>query len=139
MLNSAKMAATAAALAIPMALTSAGAQAQVATYCGGTVAANAFYNTVQSNGRTSTVSYFVQLQNRTNQVIPLISVNFNYTLATDRINGSPPGARGLQPYQQVTVLLGKQALNNASGQGALNATDLNNGVPHATSVICAAY
>lgn len=139
MLSYVKLPALAAALAIPMALASGAAQAQIASYCGGSVAANAFYNTVQSNGRTSVVSYFVQLQNRTNQPIPLINVTFNYNLATDRISGSPPGARGLQPYQQITVLLGKQAINNPSGSGALNPTDLNNGVPHATSVICALY
>lgn len=133
------LSAMAAAVAIPLALASGGAQAQVATYCGGSVAANAFYNNVQSNGRNSTVSYFVQLQNRTNRVIPLISVTFGYTPAHDRINGSPPGPRGLQPYQQITVVLGKQNFANPSGQGALSPYDLNNGTPHATSVICAAF
>ena len=127
------------ALAATAALLAAGtAQAQMATYCNGTVAANAFFNTVQSNGRSSVVSYFVQLQNRTNQPIPLLMVTFTHNLATDRISGPPPGNRGLQPYQQITVLLGRQALNNPSGQGALSPTDAH-GVPQATSVICAAY
>lgn len=135
----AKLSAMAATVAIPMALASAGAQAQVATYCNGSVAANAFYNTVQSNGRNSTVSYFVQLQNRTNRPIPLIAVTFGYIPAYDRISGSPPGTQGLQPYQQITVLLGKQNFTNPSGQGALSPYDLNNGSPHATSVICAAF
>lgn len=134
-----KLSAMAAAVAIPLALASGGAQAQIATYCNGSVSANAFYNNVQSNGRSSTVSYYVQLQNRTNQAIPLISVTFGYTAAYDRIAGSPPGTRGLQPYQQITVLLGKQNFNNPSGQGALSPYDVNNGTPHATSVVCAAF
>ncbi|WP_424810580.1 hypothetical protein [Roseococcus sp. YIM B11640] len=131
----------AAALAVPMALAAGGAQAQIATYCNGSVSANAFYNNVQSNGRNSTVLYYAQFQNRTNRVIPLYSVTFSYTPAHDRISGSPPPPAGpsLQPYQQVTVLLGKQNFTNPSGHGALSPYDLNNGVPHAVSVICAAF
>ncbi|MDB5415916.1 MAG: hypothetical protein JWR10_4251 [Rubritepida sp.] len=129
--------ALAAAIAIPMALASGAAQAQIAQYCGGKIVANAFYNNVQSNGSRSTVSYYVQLQNRTAERIPLYAVTFSYNLAHNRQNGS--NSASLPPYQQVTILLGTQTLNNASGTGALNATDVNNGVPHATSLVCASF
>lgn len=126
--------ALAAAAALPMALASGAAQAQIATYCNGSLVANSFYNNVQSNGRTSTVLYYVQLQNRTEVPLFRYTVRFTHAGSTNRQNGSV--AATLPPYQQVTVLLGQQQFHNPSGTGALSPTNTASGVPHYTQVQC---
>lgn len=111
----------AALAALPIAFASMGAQAQMATYCDGRIAANAFYPTVASNGSRSTVTYFVQLQNRSD--LPI-----RYTVRFRAPNTQMPQTGSvvatLASYQQVTVTLGQQSFNNPSGSGQLNQQDM---------------
>lgn len=118
--------ALAALAALPIAFASIGAQAQTASYCGGKIAANAFYSNVISNGSRSTVVYFAQLQNRTGQSV-------NYHVAFDGFRRLSPPATNTQSgtematltsYQQVTVNLGQQSFNNPTGTGGLNQGDI---------------
>jgi len=101
------------------------AQAQTARYCDGRINANSFYSTVQSDGRRSVVSYFVTLQSTGDEM--RYSVTFDARrqatpTVTEAQNGSP--VANLASYQQVTILLGKQAFNNPGGTGLLNASQL---------------
>lgn len=121
MTNRFKLTALAAAAALPLALASTGAQAQMATYCEGRIVANAFYSNVLSNGSRSTGVYFVQLQNRSDQAIRY-TVRFTAPHTHEAQNGHP--IAHLASYQQVTVQLGKQNFNNPSGQGILGQHDM---------------
>jgi hypothetical protein len=108
------------------------AQAQTyPSYCGGKLQAASFYSTTNSNGRVSTVNYYLILQNTTNQNVTY-AVTFNATQARNRPNGtqfSTLRAWGTSP----TILLGTDTLNNPGGTGALsNVNDL----PPATRVTC---
>ena len=114
----------AALAALPIAFASMGAQAQQARFCDGRIVANSFYSNVNSNGRSSVVTYFVQLQSTGD------SIRYNVTfdgrrqlrpLVTEAQTGSPVAT--LASYQQVTITLGKQAFNNPGGTGQLRQPD----------------
>ena len=111
----------AALAALPIAFASMGAQAQMATYCDGRITANAFYSNVISNNTRSTVTYFVQLQNRSGDAI-------RYTVRFTAPNVQMPQTGSvvatLASYQQVTVTLGQQSFNNPSGTGQLSQQDM---------------
>ena len=120
-----KRLALAACAALPLAFAAAGAQAQQARYCDGRIVANAFYSNVASNGRTSVVTYFAQLQSTGDTI--RYAVTFDQRrqlrpLATEAQSGTPVAT--LASYQQVTITLGKQAFNNPSGTGQLNQADI---------------
>ena len=97
------------------------AQAQMARYCQGQVLANSFYSNIQSNGSRSTVSYFTQLQNASADPVRY-TLRFTAPHIFEAQNGS--GIARLEPYQQVTVLLGRQSFNNPSGSGLLSQADM---------------
>ena len=113
--------ALAAMAALPIALASTGAQAQMARYCDGRIVANSFYSNVQSNGSRSTVTYFVQLQNQSGDPIRY-TVRFTAPHVFEAQNGSV--VAHLASYQQATITLGKQNFNNPSGQGLLSQADM---------------
>ncbi len=119
----------AALCALPISFMATPAQAQIASYCNGTLVANAFYHEVQSNGARSTVSYRLQLQNRTASAARY-SVRFVAPNARDAQNGSVIAS--LAGYQQVTILLGRQTFNNPSGAGLVGQAD----VVRYTQVLC---
>lgn len=113
---------TLAALAtLPIAFASFGAQAQMARYCDGRIAANSFYTNILSNGSRSTAVYFVQLQNLSNTAISY-TVRFTAPGIMEAQNGSV--LAHLANYQQVTVTLGKQNFNNPSANGQLTQADM---------------
>jgi len=115
--------ATAAAFAAPQP-----AQAQSVSYCNGRLIADSFYNTVSSNGRTSTVSYFLQLRNTTNARVNY-TLTFNATQAQQRpVNA----AKSLNAYASERIRLGVDTFNNPSGTGALQFIDLRD----ATQITC---
>ena len=116
-----RLALTALAAALPIILASTGAQAQMARYCDGRITANSFYSNVQSNGPRSTVSYFVQLQNASPEAIRY-TVRFTAPNIRNAQNGSTVAHQA--SYQQVTVSLGQQAMNNPSGTGQLSQADI---------------
>lgn len=119
------LAALAAAAISAAALIPAEAQAQQARYCEGRINANSFYSTVNSNGRTSVVSYFVQLQSTGDAIRYAVTFDARRQArphVTEAQSGSPVAT--LASYQQVTVLLGKQAFSNPGGTGLLNATQM---------------
>ena len=92
-----------------------------------------FYSTVDSNGRSSVVSYFVMLQSTGDSTRYAVTFDARRQLrpnATDLQSGTPIAT--LAGYQQVTVLLGKQAFNNPGGSGLLNATQM----AQSTTVAC---
>jgi len=111
----------AAIAALPIAFASMSAQAQMASYCDGQIMANAFYANVQSNGSSSTVSYFVQLQNRSVQPMRY-TVRFTAPHIMNAQNGSVVAI--LASYQQVTVTLGSQRFSNPAGTGQLSQADM---------------
>ena len=121
MTNRFKLAALAATAALPLALASTGAQAQMARYCEGRIVANAFYSNVQSNGSRSTGIYFMQLQNISGEPIRY-TVGFTAPRTHEAQSGSP--VAHLASYQQVTVQLGKQNFNNPAGTGILSQQDM---------------
>ena len=121
--------ALAAMAALPIALASSGAQAQMARYCDGRIVANAFYSNVNSNGSRSQGVYFVQLQNQSGDPIRY-TVRFTAPHILEAQNGSV--VAHLASYQQVTVQLGKQNFNNPSGQGILSQHDM----MRYTQVVC---
>lgn len=108
--------------ALSLTFISAAAHAQLARYCDDRLVVNSFYNTVQSNGSRATSSYFAQVQNRTKEPVRY-SLRFTAPKAVEAQNGSVVST--LAPYQQVTILLGKQQFNNPSGAGALSQSDVN--------------
>jgi hypothetical protein len=116
-----KRLALAAFATLPIAFASMGAQAQMAQFCDGRIVANAFYSNVQSNGSRSTVPYFVQLQNRSDDTIRY-AVRFTAPHIMAPQNGSVDAH--LTRYQQVTVTLGTQSIGNPSGTGQLSQADM---------------
>jgi hypothetical protein len=107
--------------ALPIAFAAPGAQAQQASYCDGRIVANSFYSNVQSNGSRASVRYFVQLQNRSGEAIRY-TVRFTAPHTLEAQNGSI--VAHLASYQQVTVQLGVQNLNNPSGTGQFSQADI---------------
>ncbi len=97
------------------------AHAQMARYCEGKLAANAFYQNVQSNGSRSTADYFLQIQNQSNEPMRY-AVRFVAPHIVHAQNGSV--VANLAAYQQVTVKLGSQNFNNPAGTGSLSQADL---------------
>ena len=109
------------ATSLALIFTATAAQAQMARFCDGRVVANSFYSNVQSNGSRSTVHYFVQLQNQSGEPLRY-TVRFTAPHIFEAQNGSVVAT--LASYQQVTVTLGKQNLNNPSGTGQLSQADI---------------
>ena len=137
MLKSMKLPLMAGALAIPLALLSGGAQAQVATYCGGGVTGDGVYASPSSDGNTLLIIYVMNLQNRRQTTIPSVNVTVNYVPGVEPISGSPLRLIGLRPGQQVTVQLGKQSFYNPSGEAPQQSrTDILNRIRQATTVTC---
>ena len=119
------LAALAAAAISAAALLPAEAQAQQARYCDGRINANSFYSNVNSTGQRSVVSYFMQLQSTGDAIRYTVTFDGRRQLhprVTEAQSGSPVAT--LASYQQVTILLGKQAFNNPGGTGLLNATQM---------------
>ncbi|WP_424810812.1 hypothetical protein [Roseococcus sp. YIM B11640] len=129
MMATAIAAATLGMTALPM--RDAAAQTAPASYCHNRIQAVSFYGSVASDGRTSTVSYYVILQNRTGEPVHF-AVAFNATQAQNRPNGTMFSTLG--PWgNSGPILLGIDRFNNPSGSGALsNVYDL----PPATQVVC---
>jgi hypothetical protein len=120
--------------------------AQAQSFCNGTVVADAFYRTVTSSGRnTSVINYWVQLQNR--GAARHIRIAFSASEAgLSRGGGAVTVHSGNAPassndtaigsLSQITVLLGTQFVSNSSGTGGLSATDTQSGLPRYTGVTC---
>ena len=113
------IAAAALALAAP-----APASAQLATYCGGVVHANAFYANVLSNGRTANVEYHGQMQNidpqRRKVTANLVQVQQVGLFRVMRMISSFE----LNPFEQKSISLLTLYVNNPSGTGAPNALEV---------------
>lgn len=115
----------AALAALPIAFSALGVQAQQARYCDGRIVANSFYSNVNSDGRSSVVSYFVQLQSTGDAIRYGVTFDPRRQLlphVTEAQTGSPVAT--LASYQQVTILLGKQRFTNPGGSGQLSQTDI---------------
>ena len=111
--------AAAAALAL-----AAPASAQQASYCNGALNANAFYANVQSNGRTTQVTYHGQIQNRDPQrrkvTATLVQVQRIGPFNVMRMIGSFE----LNAYEQKDIPLLTLGVNNPAGSGAPSALDV---------------
>ncbi len=121
------------ALAGLAALTSAGAQAQVASYCDDRIAAHAFYGNPQNNGFSTTVVFYVRLQNLTNEPIRY-AVRFFHVDAQSFQNGGTVAV--LPPWQPTTLRLGQQVVEDPNGPDALSPSDPDEGVARYTRVSC---
>ncbi|MDB5413983.1 MAG: hypothetical protein JWR10_2318 [Rubritepida sp.] len=122
--------ATTAALGMGLVPITPAAAQQNPNYCGGKLQAASFYSTVNSNSRTSTVHYFLVLQNTTAEPATY-AVTFNAQQSQNRPNGTQFSSLG--PWGTATVALGQDRFNNPGGTGALSTVyDL----PPATRVAC---
>ncbi len=111
--------AAAAALAL-----AAPASAQMPRYCNGTLAANAFYANVQSDGRTAQVTYHGQIQNmdpqRRKVTASVVQVQQFGPFRVVRMIGS----FDLNAYEQKDIALLTLHVNNPAGSGAPSALEV---------------
>lgn len=125
--------ALAAILALPIGLPASEAHAQAASYCNGRLTATSFYFRQNSTGQRTDRTYYMRLQNTTNQ-----PVSYTVTFYHMTVRSLQPGGivATLPAYQSVEIGLAQQSVNNSSGNGLISPTDPNEGVPHFTSVAC---
>lgn len=121
------LAATFAAVAASFAPRSA--SAEVKAYCSNKVAADSFYKEVRSNGSSSTVTYWLQLRNKTSNPVKY-QVFFDAQQSKERATGA---WLNLSPNGSNRVKLGVDTFGNPSGNGALNE---NHDLPALTRVNC---
>ena len=108
-----------------LALHSTSAHAQAASYCGGKLAADTFYSTVSSNGKSARIDYFVQLRNTTAVKLTYVP-RLNYAprpgiTLSERILATPLTAAA---YAGKALKIGALTINNPSGAGAPAAKEL---------------
>ena len=114
--------AAAATAAIGIAAMATPASAQMASYCDGKLTANSFYANVLSNGRTATVEYHGQFQNRDGRPMTATMVQLqrvgNFTIIRQiqqfDLNG----------WEQKDVTIMSIHVPSPGGQGAPSALDV---------------